>query len=327
MNRILVTGGAGYIGSHTCKLLAQQGCEIAILDNLSRGHRGLVKWGRLIEGDIRDGTLVRQSLLDFRPDAVIHFAAFAYVGESATDPGLYYDNNVNGTLSLLAAMRDTGVGRIVVSSTCAVYGQPERMPITEDMRLDPINPYGSSKATMERICRDFGSAHGIRSVALRYFNAAGCDADGEIGERHDPEPHLIPRALMALDREIEALDVFGTDYPTPDGTCIRDYVHVSDLAAAHAMAARHLIGGGGSDACNLGTGRGVSVREVLDAVARVAGKPVPHRLAPRRAGDPAVLVADAGRARTVLGWTAGHSDIDTIIRTAWAWHRQERGKR
>ena len=325
MTRILVTGGAGYVGSHTCKLLAREGHEIAIFDNLSRGHRELVKWGPLIEGDLRNGALVRESLLNFRPAVVIHFAALAYVGESAADPGLYYDNNVNGSLSLLTAMRDTGIGRIVVSSTCAVYGQPERMPITEDMPHAPINPYGSSKAAMERICRDFGAAHGIRSAALRYFNAAGCDPDGETGERHDPEPHLIPRALMALDGEIDALDLFGADYPTPDGTCIRDYVHVNDLASAHALAAGYLIDGGGSDAFNLGTGRGVSVREVLDAVTRVAGKSVPHRIAPRRAGDPSVLVADANRARTMLGWTARRSDIDTIVRTAWSWHRQERG--
>jgi UDP-arabinose 4-epimerase len=325
VTRILVTGGAGYVGSHTCKLLAQEGHEIAIFDNLARGHRELVKWGPLIEGDLRNGALLRDSLLKFRPEAVIHFAALAYVGESASDPGLYYDNNVNGSLSLLSAMRDTGVGRIVVSSTCAVYGQPAQMPITEDMRHDPINPYGSSKAAMERICRDFGAAHGIRSVALRYFNAAGCDPDGKTGERHNPEPHLIPRALMALDGEIDALDVFGDDYPTPDGTCIRDYVHVSDLASAHAMAARFLIDGGGSDAFNLGTGCGVSVREVLDAVTRVTGQSVPQRIAPRRAGDPAVLVADASRARTMLGWTARQSDIDTIVRTAWSWHRQERG--
>jgi UDP-arabinose 4-epimerase len=325
MTRILVTGGAGYIGSHTCKLLAQEGCEVAVFDNLSRGHRGLVKWGNLIEGDLRNGALLRESLSKFLPEAVIHFAAFAYVGESTADPGLYYDNNVGGTLSLLAAMRDSGVGRLVVSSTCAVYGQPERMPITEDMPHNPISPYGSSKAAMERICRDFDPAHGIRTIALRYFNAAGCDPDGEIGERHDPEPHLIPRALMAMDGEIGALDVFGGDYPTPDGTCIRDYVHVADLASAHVMAARHLIGGGASDALNLGTGHGVSVREVLEAVRRITGKNVPQRMALRRPGDPAVLIADASRAGTILGWTAKQSDIDTIVRTAWSWHRKERG--
>ena len=318
--RILVTGGAGYIGSHTAKQLARGGSEVAVFDNLSRGHRDFVKWGPLIEGDLHDGPLLRETLRWFKPDAVIHFAAFAYVGESVSNPGIYYRNNVGGTLSLLEAMRDAGVARIIVSSTCATYGQPDRMPITEDTPQRPMNPYGESKLMMEHMCNAFEAAHGIRSVKLRYFNACGCDGDGEIGERHDPEPHLIPRMLMAARGEIGALDIFGDDYPTADGTCIRDYIHVSDLASAHAAAARYLVDGGASEAINLGTGRGSSVRDVLAAAERAIGKPVPHTIGPRRAGDPAELVADASKARRVLNWQAGNSGLDEILSSAWAWH-------
>jgi UDP-arabinose 4-epimerase len=324
MTPILVTGGAGYIGSHTCKALAREGFEPVTFDNLSRGHRDLVKWGPLIEGDLRDTALLREALRWVKPQAVIHFAAFAYVGESVADPGLYFANNVGGTLSLLTAMRDAGIGRLIVSSTCATYGQPAGMPIDESAEQKPLNPYGVSKLQMEAMCRAFEVAHGLRTVALRYFNAAGGDLDGETGERHDPEPHLIPRALMAADGEVEALHVFGDDYPTRDGTCIRDYIHVADLADAHLRAARHLIDGGASDAFNLGTGRGSSVREVIDAAAAAAGKPVPHMIAPRRAGDPAELVADPSKARRVLGWQAGNSDLRTIVETAWAWHVKDR---
>jgi UDP-arabinose 4-epimerase len=323
--RILVTGGAGYIGSHTAKYLARRGSEVAVYDNLSRGHRDFVKWGPLVEGDLHDGALLRETLRWFKPDAVIHFAAFAYVGESVGNPGIYYRNNVGGTLSLLEAMRDAGVSRIIVSSTCATYGQPDRMPITEDTPQRPMNPYGESKLVMEHMCNAFEAAHGIRSVKLRYFNACGCDTDGEIGERHDPEPHLIPRMLMAARGEIGALEIFGDDYPTPDGTCIRDYIHVSDLASAHAAAARHLVEGGASEAINLGTGRGSSVRDVLNAAECAIGRPVPHTIAPRRAGDPAELVADASKARRVLNWQAGNSGLDEILSSAWAWHVKDRG--
>jgi UDP-glucose-4-epimerase GalE len=327
MTRVLVTGGAGYIGSHTCKLLASEGFEVAVVDNLSRGHREFVKWGPLIEADIGDTARLREALVRFRPAAVIHFAAFAYVGEATGDPGLYYRNNVGGTLSLLEAMREAGIGNIIVSSTCAIYGQPDRVPITEEEAQKPINPYGATKLVMERMCRDFEAAHGLRWVALRYFNASGCDLEGEVGERHDPEPHLIPRLLMAVDGEIGALEVFGTDYPTPDGTCIRDYIHVADLASAHVKAARHLIEGGASDAFNLGTGQGSSVLDIIKAGERATGRPVPYTTAPRREGDPARLVADPSRAHRVLDWRAVNSDLDVILSSAWAWHRKDEAAR
>ncbi|MFN4140345.1 UDP-glucose 4-epimerase GalE [Aestuariivirga sp.] len=326
MGRFLVTGGAGYIGSHTAKMLAREGHEVAVCDNLSRGHRDLVKWGPLIEADIRDTRLLREAMRWFRPDAVIHFAAFAYVGESVANPHMYYENNVGGTLSILKAMTEAGVGNIVVSSTCATYGEPRSVPIPEETPQNPINPYGQSKLMMERICQDFDRAHGLRHVALRYFNACGADPEGETGERHDPEPHLIPRALMAASGEIEALDVFGDDYPTPDGTCIRDYIHVNDLARAHLAGALHLLDGGASEAVNLGTGRGASVRDIIVAAERVTGRSVPCRVSPRRLGDPAELVAAAGKARRLLNWQAGNSDLEQIISSAWKWHQQERGR-
>ena len=326
MTRIIVTGGAGYIGSHTAKRLAHYGIETAVFDNLSRGHRDFVKWGPLIEGDLRNTALLRETLRWFKPDVILHFAAFAYVGESFSNPGIYYDNNVGGTVSLLQAMHESGIDKIVVSSSCATYGQPDHLPITEDMPLRPINPYGKSKLMMEQICGDFEKAHGLRFVSLRYFNACGGDPDGEIGERHDPEPHLIPRLFMAQDGEIDALDIMGDDYPTPDGTCIRDYIHVNDLAEAHIKAAHYLLNGGPSDAFNLGTGRGVSVREVIETAAQVTGKAVPHRVSPRRDGDPAALVADASKARRILDWTAGNSDMAAVLESAWTWHKKERQK-
>ena len=324
MSRFLITGGAGYIGSHTAKLLSRAGHDTVVYDNLSRGHRDLVRWGPLIEGDIRDTTLMTEALRWFKPDAVIHFAAFAYVGESVTRPELYYDNNVSGTLSLLRAMVQARTQNLIVSSTCATYGQPRHMPITEETPQAPLNPYGQSKLMMEMMCGDFATAHGLHYMALRYFNACGCDPDGETGERHDPEPHLIPRALMAADGEIGKIDIFGGDYPTPDGTCIRDYIHVMDLGAAHMAAALHLMDGGASGALNLGTGRGISVREIIDATARVTGKHVPHRISDRRPGDPATLVAATAKAEAILGWKARQSDIDHIIATAWNWHQNER---
>lgn len=323
MSRFLVTGGAGYIGSHAAKMLSRAGHEVLVYDNLSRGHRDLVKWSHLVRGDIRDTALLREAMHWFRPQAVIHFAAFAYVGESVTNPHMYYDNNVGGTLSILKAMTEAEVRNLIVSSTCATYGQPDRMPITEETQQRPINPYGQSKLMMEQLCRDFDHAHGIRFMALRYFNACGCDPDGETGERHDPEPHLIPRALMAATGEIDALDVFGDDYPTADGTCVRDYIHVNDLASAHIAGALYLLDGGASDTVNLGTGRGTSVKDILDATARVTGKPVPHRISPRRAGDPAELVAAVGKARQLLNWQAGNSGLDQIISSAWNWHLKD----
>lgn len=326
MMRIFVTGGAGYIGSHTCKRLAQLGHEIAVYDDLSRGHREFAKWGQLIEGTLSDGARIREALRQFAPDAVIHFAAFAYVGESVADPRLYYDNNAFGTLSLLSAMRDSHVGRLIFSSSCAIYGQPDRVPITEDANQLPINPYGASKMMAEQMCRDFDKAHGIRFAALRYFNACGCDPEGEIGERHDPEPHVIPRALMAADGQIESFEIYGDDYATPDGTCIRDFVHVNDLADAHIAAAEYLAKGAGSDAFNIGTGRGSSVRQILETIEPVTGKSVPQKVIARREGDPAVLVADTSKARCALNWKPRCSDLETIVSTAWNWHRQERAR-
>lgn len=320
MARILVTGGAGYVGSHTCKMLVARGHEIVVYDNLSRGHREFAKWGKLIEGDLADTSLLERSLTDFAADAVIHFAAFAYVGESKANPGMYYRNNVAGTLSLLDAMQAARVGKLIVSSTCATYGESSQLPISENTAQNPINPYGRSKLMMEQMCRDFGEAHGLKYVALRYFNASGCDPDCDIGERHDPEPHLIPRVLMAATGLLDAIDILGDDYPTPDGTCIRDYVHVTDLAEAHAAAADYLLHGGPADAFNLGTGRGVSVREVIQCVEKITGHSVPVHIARRREGDPAILVADGKKARATLGWSPGNSEIETIVRTAWQWH-------
>ncbi|HSD54750.1 MAG TPA: UDP-glucose 4-epimerase GalE [Burkholderiales bacterium] len=320
MSTILVTGGAGYVGSHACKALAAAGHAPVAYDNLSRGHREFARWGALEVGDIRDSTRLDEVFARHRIDAVMHFAAFAYVGESVEQPALYYRNNVGGTLELLEAMRRAGVGLMVFSSTCSTYGVPERMPITEDLPQQPINPYGMSKLIVERVLRDYEAAYGMRSVALRYFNAAGCDPDGEVGEDHDPETHLIPRVLMAADGTLPHVDIFGTDYPTPDGTCLRDYVHVTDLAAGHVQALDYLERSGATTAVNLGTGRGFSVREVIAAAERETGRRIPVREAARRAGDPPVLVADATRARALLGFAPGFTEIEPIVATAWRWH-------
>ena len=316
---ILVTGGAGYVGSHACKALARAGYRPVVYDNLSRGHREAVKWGPLIEGDLHDRGRLVETLRSHRVDAVMHFAAFAYVGESVTHPDTYYRNNVAGTLSLLDAMREAKVGTIVFSSTCAVYGVPEALPIRESTAKAPLNPYGQTKLAIERALHWYGAAGFMRYAALRYFNAAGADLDGEIGENHDPETHLIPLILRAALGRGEPLQVFGTDYPTPDGTAIRDYIHVADLADAHVRALAHLASGGDSLQLNLGTGSGHSVRAVVAAVERIAGRPVPRREAPRRPGDPPELVADAALASARLGWRPVHSDLGTIIRTALAW--------
>ncbi|MDO4767645.1 MAG: UDP-glucose 4-epimerase GalE [Pseudomonadota bacterium] len=321
--RVLVTGGAGYIGSHTCKELARSGHEPVVYDNLSTGRRELARWGAFIHGDILDTQRLRAAMRRERVEAVIHFAAKAYVGESVINPEKYFRNNVGGTQSLLDAMRGEDVRDIVVSGTCAVYGTPERMPIDENTPASPINPYGESKLFMERMLAAYGRAYGTRFTSLRYFNAAGCDPDGETGEWHDPETHLIPRVLMAAAGKIEALEIFGDDYPTPDGTCIRDYVHVRDLAKAHIAAVERLQKGGGNSILNLGAGRGFSVREIVRAAEEVTGRPVPHVFRPRREGDPAELVADSGRAGEVLGWRAHHSSIEEILRTAWAWEQRK----
>ena len=317
---VLVTGGAGYIGSHTCKALAAAGYSPVALDNLVHGHRWAVRWGPFEQADLADREAIERVLRRHDIGAVIHFAAYAYVGESMADPGKYFRNNVAHTLNLLEAMRAVGVGRIVFSSTCATYGVPEAVPIAEGERQLPVNPYGESKLFIERALYWQGAAHGLRWTALRYFNAAGADPDGEIGEDHDPETHLIPLAIeTALGRRRE-LQVLGTDYPTPDGTAVRDYVHVTDLADAHVRALRHVESEGPSGALNLGTGRGHSVREVIAMVERVSGRKVNARNAPRRAGDPPVLVAAPGRARELLGWEPRWSSLETIVQTAHRWH-------
>ncbi len=318
---ILVTGGAGYIGSHTVRLLASSGLAIVVLDNMVYGHEEAIidPSVTLVPGDIGDHALLRDLFETHRFSAVVHFAAFAYVGESVTNPLKYYRNNTAAPLALLEVMQEFGCKEFVFSSTCATYGIPQVIPITEETPQQPINPYGRSKLMLEWILADCETAWGLRSTCLRYFNASGCSADGAIGEDHNPETHLIPRMLMALTGEAGPLEVFGTDYPTPDGTCIRDYIHVEDLASAHARALEHLSAGGCSLKVNLGTGVGVSVKEMIAAVEKVTGKTVPVILGPRRAGDPAQLVADPSRAAQELGWKATRTDIEETVRSAWNW--------
>ncbi|MGE0766692.1 MAG: UDP-glucose 4-epimerase GalE [Hyphomicrobiaceae bacterium] len=321
---VLVTGGAGYIGSHTCKALAEAGYTPITYDNLVYGHEEAVRWGPLEKGDILDGAHLDRTMAHYKPCAVIHFAAFAYVGESVSDPGKYYLNNVAGSLSLIEASVRNKIGSFVFSSTCATYGIPPHLPISETTPQAPINPYGASKMMVERILDDFSLAHGLKYVALRYFNAAGCDPDGQIGEEHDPETHLIPLVLDAASGRRRDVTVFGSDYDTPDGTCIRDYVHVADLAAAHVLALEALLRGGASQKLNLGLGFGFSVLEVIKAVERVTGLQVPTVMGKRRAGDPAVLVSDPSRAMRELGWAPRFTSLDRIVETAWAWHQRQR---
>jgi UDP-arabinose 4-epimerase len=322
MKTILVTGGAGYIGSHTAKALAQSGYRPIALDNLSTGHRWAVKWGPLLEGDLADRELVLRALVENGVDAVIHFAASAEVAESMADPYKYFRNNVVNSMCLLEAMHEAGVRHIVFSSTCATYGVPTRVPISETDPQIPANPYGESKLFVERALDWHGRLNGLHWVALRYFNAAGADPDGQLGEVHNPESHLIPLVIRAALGECPPVRILGTDYPTPDGTAIRDYVHVSDLAAAHVQALDYMWNGGASSAFNLGTGKGHSVREVVAAVAKVSGSPVPFEEVERRPGDPAILVADTRRAKRALGWKPTQSALGSIVRTAWDWHTQ-----
>jgi UDP-arabinose 4-epimerase len=326
MTRVLVTGGAGYIGAHTCKVLAEAGHEPIVYDNLVHGHRHAVQWGPFAEGDILDRARLDEVITEHAPEAVIHFAAFAYVGESVTDPGKYYRNNVAGSLNLIEAIRDHGIAHMVFSSTCATYGVPESVPITEDAPQHPINPYGQSKLTVERMMADFERAHGLGWIALRYFNASGADPDGETGEDHTPETHLIPLILDAAAGRRAAITVFGDDYDTPDGSCIRDYIHVTDLADAHLRALEGLQRGLPSGAFNLGNGTGYSVFEVIQAVERVTGLTVPVEIGPRRPGDPDRLVGSAGKARRDLGWQPRFAALDEIIRTAWNWHGKLHGR-
>ena len=323
--RVLVTGGAGYIGSHTAKLLATSGHVPIVFDDLSQGHDWAVKWGPIERGSLSDQERLREVLARHPVDAVIHFAANALVGESMSNPTKYFRNNTVGTLNLLDAMHAAGVDRIVFSSTCATYGNPVRVPIDEGHPQVPVNPYGESKLMVEKILRWYGECYGLRWMALRYFNAAGADPDGEIGEDHDPESHLIPLVIGAAMGTRPPVKIFGTDYDTPDGTAIRDYVHVMDLADAHLRALQRLDEGTPSQAVNLGTGHGQSVKEVVTAVSRTAGKAVPALESPRRAGDPATLVADPARARDVLGWTCRYPDLDVIVEHAWRWHTKHKG--
>lgn len=322
-NTVLVTGGAGYIGSHACKALAMAGYTPVSFDNLFYGHEWAAKWGPLIEADLMDGPALAEAFARYQPRAVLHFAAYAYVGESVTNPEKYYQNNVAGTLSLLAAMRQAKCKKIVFSSTCATYGIPTNLPIEESCPQSPINPYGWSKLMIEQILRDFAAAYGIQYFSLRYFNASGADPETQIGEEHDPETHLIPLAIEATLGQRPALKIFGTDYDTPDGTCIRDYIHVTDLAEAHVLALKAMEQGKASNMLNLGTGNGVSVREILQAIAKIAGRKVPALEAGRRPGDPPALFADPKAAKKILNWQPKHSDLDSLVFTAWRWHEKK----
>lgn len=323
---IMIVGGAGYIGSHVNKFLHGKGYETLVVDNLSRGHLEHVKWGAFRQGDIGDAGFLRRVFSEYDIDAVMHFAAFAYVGESVADPEMYYRNNVANTLTLLGVMREKGVGRFIFSSTCSTYGVPLHIPITEGHTQHPINPYGESKLMVEKILRDFGSAYGLKHISMRYFNAAGADSDAEIGEWHEPETHLIPLVLDAALGIRKEVSIFGTDYETPDGTCIRDYIHVSDIAAAHVLALEYLLSGGESDVFNLGNGSGFSVREVIGAAGKITGRDIKASECPRRAGDPPSLVGSAEKARSCLKWTPACSEIEAIIETAWAWHKKFHGR-
>jgi UDP-glucose 4-epimerase len=317
--KVLVVGGAGYIGSHMVKRLGQLGCEVVTLDNLSAGHRDAVLAGEFVHGDIADRTLLDQLFASRRFDAVMHFASFIQVGESMREPVKYYQNNVTNTLNLLNTMQTFGVGRFIFSSTAAIFGEPRYVPIDEAHPKEPINPYGRTKLMVEQALADYDRAYGLKSVCLRYFNAAGADPDGQLGERHDPETHLIPLVLQAASGRRPHISVFGRDYDTPDGTCIRDYIHITDLCEAHWLAVQSLMDGAGSQAYNLGNGNGFSVQEVIAAAGRVTGRDIPVVDAPRREGDPARLVADSRQARKALGWQPAYADLDLIIRHAWGW--------
>jgi len=320
---ILVTGGAGYIGSHTVRILKQAGFGVVVYDNFSRGHREAIEGFMVVEGDTADTGLLKKVLLEQKIDAVMHFAAHSQVGESVEKPALYYENNVIGGLKLLEAVLDAGVKHFIFSSSAAVYGEPNNVPITEDHPCKPTNPYGETKVIIERALAYYEQAYGLKSVSLRYFNAAGAALEGGIGEDHDPETHLIPLVLKAVLDQDKPLTIFGDDYPTVDGTAVRDYIYVDDLAAAHLLALEALIKGKTSSVYNLGNGSGFSVLEVIRAAEQVTGRKVPYAIGSRRAGDPAVLVALAGKARAELGWQPRHANLEAIIETAWHWHRNK----
>ena len=322
MPSIFVTGGAGYVGSHCAKAFARAGWTVVTYDSLAHGSRDFVRFGPLVQGDVRDRTALEAAIAEHRPDVVAHFAALISVGESVVDPAAHYATNTVGAFTLLEAMRAQGVPALIFSSTAAVYGEPQATPIPEDHRLLPINPYGRSKLMVERMLADYACAYGLRYAALRYFNAAGADPEGELGERHEPETHLIPLAIRGVLAPGYRFQVFGDDYPTRDGTAVRDYVHVHDLGRAHLAAAERLHAGGEVGAVNLGTGEGATVREVADAVEAAAGRPLARVIGPRRAGDPPALVASNTRARDILSWIPERSTIATIVRDAWAWHQK-----
>lgn len=323
MNRILVTGGAGYIGSHVVKALGEQGSAVLVYDNLSTGHRDAVLAGDLIQGDLADNALLQRVIRDFKPDAVMHFAAFIEVGESVRDPLKYYRNNLSNTASLLAAMTTAGVNTFIFSSTAAVYGIPGGVPITEDAPIQPINPYGRGKAFVEQVLRDLSQTSDFRYVSLRYFNAAGADPQGRIGERHHPESHLIPLTLKTAKAERDSITINGVDYPTSDGSCIRDYIHVEDLTDAHLLALEYLQAGGESDVFNCGYGHGYSVKAVVDAAKKVTGIDFKVTIGPRRPGDPPELVADSGKLKKKLHWIPKYDNLEFIIKTAWEWERKQ----
>ncbi len=322
--RVLVTGGAGYIGSHVAKLLSKRGYEVLIFDNLSSGHREAAKYSKLVVGDLADKKLLKEIFESFKPEAVMHFAAHIEVAESVRNPLKYYKNNVCNTLNLLEVMSEKGVNKLIFSSTAAVYGIPEEIPIPESAPLAPINPYGESKATVERVLRDLSKAEDFKYVSLRYFNVAGADPEGELGEAHKPETHLIPLVLKAAKGEREQIYIYGTDYPTPDGTAIRDYIHVLDLADAHIKALEYLLEGGGGEVFNVGYGRGYSVREVVDTVKKVTGRNFKVVETDRRPGDPPVLVAKVDKIKRVLNWQPRYDNLEFIVQTAWNWELNRR---
>lgn len=322
---ILVTGGAGYIGSHSVLTLQKAGYEVIVLDNLVYGHQDLVETVlkvKLIVGSTCDRSLLREIFATHQIDAVMHFAAYAYVGESVTQPAKYYNNNVVGTLTLLEAMLEANIHKFVFSSTCATYGVPDSVPITEDQSQNPINPYGATKLMVERILQDFNQAYDFRSVCLRYFNAAGADPEGNLGEDHHPETHLIPLVLQTALGHRESVSIFGTDYDTPDGSCIRDYIHVLDIAQAHILALKYLIDDGATDFFNLGNGSGFSVKEVIETARKITGKEIKVELSDRRPGDPPSLVGSGAKANKILGWQPAYSNLDDIISHAWQWHQK-----
>lgn len=320
---IFIAGGAGYIGSHTNKSLSKKGYKTVVFDNLVRGHRDFVKWGEFVAGDLEDKEQIRQCFRKYLPNAVMHFSSFAYVDESVRNPARYYENNVVNTINLLEVMREFGINHFIFSSSCATYGVPEEMPITENHPQKPINPYGRTKLMVEEILKDYDAAYGLKHINLRYFNAAGADPEGELGERHDPEPHLIPLAIFASLGLRDDIKIFGTDYPTRDGSCIRDYIHVTDLADAHIKALEFLKKENRSDSFNLGNSRGYTVREVINTVMKLSGTNFSVIETSRRTGDPVELIGSSEKARTVFGWNPKFWEIDTIIETALRWHKRD----